>query len=1032
MLRTILNRPIAVLTVFIVTVVISGLLVLDIPLGMYPEVDIPILFINVPYFGAGPEEVEEEITRRIESELSGLDGMDSMTSTSSEGMAQIIMEFQLGTDIIATEAEVRSRLGRIVPFLPKDSLDPILNKFDPSALPVIALTISGDRNERELVRIADDNIVPLLEGLKGVASVELSGGRDTIIQVNLDQNSLEAYNLSVSRISALLAMQNFQLGSGSFTEAQTDILIRTNAKFKSLQDIEQTVILMIPDIQGGIGTPIKLGDIASVKWGYSDSDNTVLIDNSPGIILTIRKSSGANSVDVAEMVENELSLINKVLPPGVELTVLSNPMEVVISNLASVASAVTYGIFFAVIVLFVFLRQIRSTFIVGISIPISLVVTVAILAVTGRSINIVTIIGLAMGVGLIVDSSIVIIENIYRYRMKGSPLDVSARRGAGEMMNPILASSLTTIAVFFPIIIYKNELGFLGVFFGELALTIIIAILSSLVVAAILVPVLSAHFLTIHTREERPVKSKFIRFIDNGFERFFIAMENQFGNFLVHCMKNKILVIFTTILIMGGSFLLASILDIKMMPDMPETSIRFLADFPAGTSQKETQKVMEELNSRINREIEDTDRIIMIAGKSEGSLEITLNDNVNKYVEIPQIKKRLRKYFSDYPDVDFEFDITLQGSELLSSSGVDVAITGTNWNAVIEIAEEIEMLMENVDEFEEITNESAQGLPQAEIIIDRRALYEQNLSAQMVAIETRALAAGFTATEFSRNGNSFDVVVRLNKRDRSTIEDLERMFLVNASGERVSLSQIAEIRRTSGPVDITRENQVKTIHVVGTLSKGAKMDDVTKSVAILLDEKISPATGVKWAVGGELDDFQETGATMLIVMGIAALLVIAVMVAQFESFKDPLVIALALPMMFVGVIGIFAITDTTISMISMMGIIMLLGIVVNNGIVLVDHTRLMRRRGMGLEEACVESGRTRLRPVLMTTLTTVLAMTPLAFFPGEGGEVMQPMGVAVFGGLLSSTIGTLILVPTLYSIFHRKENDNNKLRKRNK
>ena len=859
--------------------------------------------------------------------------------------------------------------------------------------------------------------------MAGVATVDLSGGRDTIINVSLNQLSLEAYNLSASHISSILAIQNFQLGSGTLIEDKSEILIRTNAKFKSLEDIEDTVILMIPDIKGGVGTAVKLGDIATVSWGYSDAETTVLINNAPGIILKIRKSSGANSVDVAGTVERELPFINNNLPPGVELSILTNPTEIIISNLSSVGSAVGYGIFFAVLVLIVFLRQFRTTLIVGVSIPISLIVTTAVLSVTDRSINIVTVIGLAMGVGLIVDSSIVIIENIYKYRMKGAPLDVSARRGAGEMMNPIIASTLTTIAVFFPLIIYNRELGFLGVFFAELAFTIIIAIMSSLFVAAILVPVLSAHFLTIHTREERPVKSLVFRSIDNAFERFFTAMENGFGKFLERCIKHKFLTIVSILLIAGASLLLIPGLETKMMPDMPETSIRILAEFPVGTSQQETERIMLDLNNRILKERKDSEKIILIAGKGEGSLEITLNDDVNKYVEIPLIKESLREYFPDYPDVDFVFEITLEGSELLASSGVDVIITGTDWNAVTETSEEIENLMETVKELDEINNDSVQGLPQAEIILNRRALYEQNLNAQTVAVEIRTLTAGYAATEYSENGDSYDVVVRLEENDRSTEEDLRQLFIVNPLGERVSINQIADIRRTSGPVDIMRENQVRTIHVVGTLSKGVNMDDVTRKVTELLYEKVTPAAGVSWTVGGELDDFQESGQTMLLVMGIAALLVIAVMVAQFESLIDPIVIALALPMMFIGVIVIFAITGTTVSMISMMGIIMLLGIVVNNGIVLVDHTRLMRRRGMGLVEACAESGRTRLRPVLMTTLTTVLAMVPLAFFPGKGGELMQPMGIAVVGGLTSSTLGTLILVPTLYSLFHRKEKE---------
>lgn len=1021
MIKTILSRPLAVVTVFSVIIIVSVLLSIDIPLNFYPEVDAPVLYVLVPYPGASPEEVEEEIVRPLEGELSGLEGMEMLKSVSSEGMARILMEFDLNADMDATLGEIRSRLGRITPFLPDDAMEPILNRFDPSSVPVIVLTLKGDRSERELMELAKNRAVPSLEGLKGVAAVELSGGRETIVKISLDQLSLESYNLPASRIAQVLSGQNYQLGSGSFTEERQEILIRTNARYSSLKEIEDTVVLLIPDYRGGTGIPVRLKDLAKVEWGYADREETVLIDNEVGIILNVRKSSGANSIDVAARVEEEMDKISASLPAGTELSVLLNPTVLVVANLASVGGAVGYGILFAVLVLIIFLRQFRTTLIVAISIPISLIMTAAVLAATNHTINIVTIIGLAMGVGLIVDSSIIIIENIYRYRMKGLPLKTSAVRGAGEMMTPIIASTLTTAAVFFPLIIYSNELGFLGRFFSELAFTIITAITSSLLVAAFLVPVLSAHFMTIHTREERPVKSPFLRKIDNAVEEGITALEGSFGRFLTRCLRNKKLTILAIALILGSSLFLSPLLEIKMMPELPETSIRIIADFPVGSSREHSRNVIRDLNNRIQREINGADRIIMKSAKAKGSLEITLEDHINKTVEIPLIAERMRSFFPDYPDVNFHFENTMEGSDMLSSSGVDVSVTGANWDAVLRRAEEIERLMRGVKGLEEVRNDSMRGLPQAEIVPNRQALYEQNLSAYMIATEVRILTAGYEATQFSRGGKSYDVVLRLQESDRSTEEDLERLFLVNPRGETVTLSQIAGIRRTTGPVDIIRENQVRTVHVKGKLTGKAKMDRVTREVTRLLEADLEPMEGVEWTVGGELDDFQESGRTMLLVMGIAALLVIAVMVAQFESFIDPIIIALALPMMFLGVLLIFFLTGTPLSMISLMGVIMLLGIVVNNGIVLVDQTKLLRKRGMALDEACVESGRTRLRPVLMTTLTTVLAMIPLAFFPGDGGELMQPMGVAVVGGLTSSTLGTLVLVPTLYALFHRGE-----------
>lgn len=1023
MLKTILNRPVAVVTIFTVVVAISLLMAMGIPLDMFPDLEFPILAVTVPYPGAGPQEVEEEVTRIIEGELAGMEGLSSMTSTSYENMAQIVLDYDFGADVTSIEADIRSRLDRVKPMLPSEAEDPILVKFEPSSFPILTLSFNGDRSERDLTKIARDRVIPALEAMEGVGSVSLVGVRDTIVRVDIDQSALESYGMPLRTVSSILSAQNFQLGAGSFEESDKDILIRTSGRFESLDEIGETVITTIPGAFGESGTPIRLKDMGTVSWGYADFDSIVRINGEPGISLELRKGSEANSVEVADAVKARIIELNRELPAGVELALLTDSTSDVRDNLSQVGSAAGLGILFAVIILLLFLRQVKSTVIIGLSIPIALLITIAGLSISGRTLNLVTLVGLAMGVGLIVDSSIVIIENIFRLRMKGAPMGVSARRGAGEMMAPITASTLTTIAVFLPLLIYKNDLGFIGGFFGELSFVIILSLLASLTVAAILVPVLSSRFLTIHTREERPVKNKILRALDNAFERFFIGMENTFARFLKVSMKYKGLVILSSLGLFTGSLLLLMKIEVSMMPSMADPSLYLEAEFPTGTALSETERVMSDFYERIAGEVPGYDRIVITARKAKGSMEITFREDVDAYAEVTRAEEELRTYFGDYPGVSFSFEDISPGAEMMESAGVDVKITGSDWNAVQESADEIEAMMKEVDGITEVNNDAERGLPEAEIVFDRRALYEQGLNAVTVAAEIRALTAGTTATVYIEDGESYDVVLRLAEADRSGIADLERLFVTNPTGERVSVAQFAEIRRTSGPTSISREDQMRTVHVVGTLADGASVQGVTEAARDYLTENVTPQPGVQWSVGGELDDFQDMGSTMILVMLMAALLVVAVMVAQFESFKDPMVIVMAMPMMVIGIVVLFAVTGTTISMISFMGIIMLLGIVVNNGIVLVDHARLMRRRGMGVEEAAIESGRTRLRPVLMTTLTTILAMTPIAFFAGEGGQMMQPMGVAVVGGLSTSMIGTLVMVPTFYAIVHRKEKD---------
>ena len=1031
MLKTILNRPVAVVTVFIVIVAASVLMTLGIPLDLYPEIDMPIMAVTISYSGAAPEEVEEEVVRVVEGELSGLDGLDTMESTSSENFGLIVLTMNYGTDLDETMAEVRTRLDRVAPSLPVDAEDPVLQKFDPSSMPILSLVFSGDRGEKELQQIAENDVIPVLEALEGVAGVSLSGIRESIVRADVDQVSLESFGLTLTGISRSLSSQNLQLGAGSFEEDGTDILIRSSGRFEDLEELGRTVIMTVPSADGGPGTNILLSDIADISWGFADADTLVRIDGEPGISLQIQKGSEDNSVAVADGVKAALVAVNAGLPDGVEVSLLTDSTGNVRNNLSQVTSAALLGILFAVIVLMFFLRQWKSTLIAALSIPIALTITLAGLAVTGRTLNLVTLVGLSMGVGLIVDSSIVVIENIFRLRQKGAPMKVAAFRGAGEVMPAITASTLTTIAVFLPLLIYKNDLGFIGTFFGELSFIIIMALISSLVVAVILVPVLSSRFLTIHTREEKPIRSRFLRRIDGSLERGLEKLENGYARFLRGAVRRQGLTISLAVLVLLGSFMLLGGLEVSMMPPVPESSLTMEAEFPTGTAIGETEQVMRDIQDRVGRELENSDRIVMNAEKGAGSLEITFVEEAHADAEVKVAKGRLRHILEDYPALEFSFT----GSDhaaAMRSSGVDVAITGSDWESMQLAAGEIAALMKSVEGIDEVDNGAVRGLPQVEIVFDRQGMYEQGLNAAAVAREVRALTAGTTATTFLEGGESYDVVLRLADGDRSSVSDLERLFVVNSTGDRVSLAQIARIERSSGPTTVTRENRVRTVHVVGTLADGAAPRSVTRDVRNLLDGGSLDIPGVSWHVGGEMDDFAETGSAMLMVFILAALLVVAVMVAQFESFKDPLIIFLAMPMMLIGIFAVFSLTGTTMSMIAFMGIILLVGIVVNNGIVLVDHARLLRRRGMGVVEAAVESGRSRLKPVLMTSLTTILAMTPMAFFPGEGGQMMQPMGLAVVGGLSTAMIGTLVMVPVFYTIAHRRERDDYRTRRQRK
>ncbi|MDC7233590.1 MAG: efflux RND transporter permease subunit [Spirochaetales bacterium] len=1022
MLKTILNRPVAVVTVFTIVLIIGLILAAGIPVDMYPDMEIPLLGIMATFPGSGPEEIEDDIIRKIEGVFSGMENLDSLKSTSYENWGFVLLEFHFGTDITESQAEARSRLDRVMGELPEDADDPVLIKFDPASIPIMTLAVTSDRTEKDLMLLIDDHVIPRLESLEGVASVDIKGLREPVVLAEMDQSSLESFGLSLTTVANIVAAQNFQVGAGSLVEGDMDILIRTSGRLSSLDELEETVILNLPAPSADRSVPIHLKDMGAASWGYEDPENQVRIDGEKGVYLAIRKGSDANSVEVADAVKAALTSLNRALPDGVHVSELTDDTQEIRNNLAEVGSAAILGILFAVLVLLVFLRQIKSTLIVALSIPIALVITVAGLGISGRTLNLITLVGLSMGVGLIVDSSIVIIENIYRLRSKGAPMGVSALRGAGEMMSPIVASTLTTIAVFLPLIIYKNDLEFIGIFFGELAFVIILALLASLAVAGILVPVLSSRFLTIQTREEKPLKNPLLRKIDSSMEKGLDAMADGFASFLSRCMRHKAVVILSLAAVLVFSFFLAGGIDVAMMPDTPEEALYMEADFPTGTDIGEVEKTLLEIQRRVQDRLEGVERIVLTSEKSGGDIRITFEDHVIKGRAVDNAKEILREVFPDFPGINFTFPGT-SNNRGMNSSGVDVSLTGSDWDEVLKAADQIALIMGEIDGISEVENQAEQGLPQLEIIFDRKALYDHGLSAAEVAMEIRALTYGVTATTYIENGESYDVVFRLREEDRSAALDLNRMFITNASGERIMVSQIAEVERSFGPATIKREEQIRQVNVIGSIAPDAAPRTVTEETRMALEASSALPPGVEWHVGGEMEDFDDMGSTMLSVLLVALLMVIGVMVAQFESVIDPFIIFLAMPLMAVGIIAVFLLTGTRLSMIALMGIVMLLGIVVNNGIVLVDNTRLLRRRGMGVEEAAVESGRTRLKPVLMTSLTTILAMTPMAFFPGESGATMQPMGVAVVGGLISSMAGTLILVPVLYALAHRKESE---------
>ncbi len=1057
--KTVVGRPTTLIIIFAIAIGLGIYSASDLAIDLYPEITPPVLLVFTDYPGAGPEEVEKSVTRPLEGSLGNVSNVELISSTSSEGSSQIMMEFTWGTNMAEASNEVRDSLEFIKGYLPADAESPMIFKFDPSLIPILGLKVTGQRSPEELREIAENIIQPKLEQIEGVALTSISGGRERIIRVEIPQNRLEAYGLTLTQVANMMRGQNVQIAAGSITEGNLNYLVRTSGEYQSIDQIKNTVITY----KGGGVDPknpaaapkaaqsVRLRDVANVFDGYRDVTSTVFINGEPGIQIMVQKQSGTNSVQVADTVKERLTDINNAVPRGIGVGIVFDTTKIIKSSLNQVSSSAIAGALFAILVLLFFLRSIKSTIIVGLSIPVSLVITLMVMYFAGLTLNVMTLAGLALGIGMLVDNSIVILENIYRYREKGAKLQASAILGSQEMITAIMASTLTTICVFAPVAVFKSQLDIIGELFSGLSFTVVISLTSSLIVAIFLIPVLASKYLPISSRKQRPLRGP-LRVIDNGMGKMFTGLDNVYKRSLGFVLKHRIITILLIILLFAGSLTLIPRAGFEYLPDMQEDSVQIDVSMPIGTKLEITQSTLAQMESIIKNEIRGYESIIISAGEGgfmgffgtsqshKGSLRVTLPSFEERIDTSEAIKQKLRSHFNDFPSATFSF-ASGTGAMSLGTNPIDILVKTNDLNRGKEVAERIRNLIEeNVPEVTEPTMDLSEGLPQVEIFIDRDKAYSLGLNIYNIGQEIKANIDGVTASQFREGASEYDILVILSKEDRDEIPDLDKVFVINNSGQRIPLSSIAEYRKTTGPVSISREDQTRVIHITGGLVPGAQINVIEPKVRELIAQEIPADDELVIEFSGEYADLIEYGTKFVIILLISVFLVFGVMASQFESFLDPFIIFFTMPLVLIGVILIYVLTGEMFSLFTAVGLVMLVGIVVNNGIVLVDYTNLMRKRGLSIREACIEAGGNRLRPILMTTLTTILGLVPMAFFSGEGAELVQPIGKTVVGGLSVSALLTLFLVPVLYSIFNgisekrkqRKERKKQERRERRK
>lgn len=1023
------GKPVTTMLVFILTIVLGIFCTFQLPVDMYPDMDLPYMLVYTSYTGAGPEEVEQSLTSTLESTLSGVSGLKKLQSRSMAGISLVILEFNFGTNLDAAGGDVRDKIDMVRNYLPDDADSPITIKIDPSMMPIMNLALRGERTPEELRTLAEDTLEPKLEQIDGIASIMVAGGREKSINVDIPRDRLEAYGLTISTVAQMIGIQNIQSSGGTITSGDTNYTIKNDGKYKSLDDLRNTVISYKAGEDYAVRT-IRLRDIADVYEGYKDESTLAYLDGKPCVMLMLQKQSGKNSVQAAKNVRKVLKTLVNEIPSDVEIVETSNTTDIISQTISEVVGSVVQGALLAVAVLFIFLRSLKSTLIVGASIPISVMITLLCMYLKGLTINQISMAGLLLGIGMLVDNSIVVLENIYSYIERDTKPRVAAILGSQEMVASITGSTLTSVCIFLPMLVFKSKLGIMGQLFNDVAWTIIFSLMSSLIVAMALVPVLCSKFVAKRLRSRQ---SGIAYATNRAFNNFFDKLDEKYASGVSFVLHHRI----SSILVLLGLFALSivgvTLVGFVFMPESRANSVSVEFTLAQGTRIEITEDTMREFEQMALQDlvgvkyssmtVGGTSMMASSAETNTGKITFTLYEPKNRpkgYDNEKTAKEKLRKYFTKFPGAELSFSANANSAS--SSSGISVDIKSDDLDKVIATSNAIEDLLKYklTDWVTEVSTDLEDGLPQAEIVFDRDRMQEFGLSIYSVGSEIAGVINGTTASRYTKNGDDIDVVVRMSKKDRARLSDLDSISMVTSGGQRIPLSSFAHYEQTTSPVTIFRENQARILHVTAKPMEGLSLGDVQAHVQQAIDENILKEDGVTISFSGDMADFMEAVVNFGMIIVLAAFLVFTVMASQFESLLDPFIVILTIPLSFIGVVTIYAITGNQLNVVTIIGMLVLVGTIVNNGIVLVDYTNLLRKRGYALEEACVQAARNRLRPILMSTLTTVISLAPMAFFPGEGSANMQPISLTVFGGMTFGSLMTLFLMPTIYYIFNAR------------
>lgn len=1013
------KRPITILMVTLIIILLGFVSLTRLPIDLLPEFNVPVAIVQTTYSGVGPQEIENLITRPIEESISTVSNIKNVSSVSSEGSSIVIAEFNFGTDMDFASLEMREKVDMVKGFLPDGSNNPMVLKIDPNAMPIIEASLSGSSDLSKLQSFGEDVIKPRLERIEGVASVNINGGYEREVRVKVDQQKLQSYGISMDFLAQIIGAENLNLPGGSVEKGIQDLTIRTTGEFKDVDEIRNLPISLQT---GGI---ILLSDIAEVDIVNKDVSSISKTNGENSLSISVQKQSGTNTVNVSNKINEEIEKIKEEYPTR-DFRVVIDQADFIKFSINTVVKSAALGAILAVIILFLFLRNIRTTFIVGAAIPVSVIATFSLIYFNDITLNLMTLGGLALGIGMLVDNSIVVLENIYRFRQEGYSKKEAAIKGAKEVAMAVTASTLTTVAVFLPIVFVQ---GITSTIFKELALTVTFSLLASLFVSLTLVPMLSSKILKVDDSQGKKHDQKFriVSFIFDGFDKVFGRLENRYKKVLGWSLRHRKSTILIGILVFVLSIASLTQVGAEFIPATDEGQFTVSIELPTGSELDRTNDVVLEVEERLS-EMELVDTLFTKVGSGG---QFSMGGNTENIASVTGILKKerekttfdvaeeIRNELDNIPGAEITVEVTSNSlggmSGGMAGAPVSISIKGDDLDTLKTISDDIANIVESVEGTREVSHDIGEGIPEVQINVDRTTASQYGLSAAQIANTVKTVVSGRTATRYKMEGDEIDVVIKGDDIYSESISNLNNLPISTPMGTVIPLDQVADVEIARGPVAINRDAQSRVVTVNSQIS-GRDLGSIVEDIEGKLDDYDMPA-GYNYDIGGENEQLQESFSDLGLALILAIVLVYMILASQFESLLHPFTIMFTVPLSIAGgALGLF-LTGRTINVTSLIGTIMLAGIVVNNAIVLIDYINTRRSNGEERNEAITNAGPIRLRPILMTTLTTVLGLLPIAIGLGEGSEIQSPMATVVIGGLLLSTLLTLIFIPVMYTIF---------------